>query len=50
VTNVSIGINSDGSLINSTGTPIETAYDKSANIRGKPAESVLGWWISKFIN
>lgn len=50
VTNQSIGINSDGSLINSTGTQIETAYDKSANIRGKPAESVLGWWISKFIN
>lgn len=54
VTTASTGINSDGTLVDSTGYTgslnIIAAYDKSANIRGKPAESVLGWWINKFIN
>lgn len=36
--------------VTSTGVTITNAnaYDKSSNIRGKPAESVLRWWFSKF--
>lgn len=31
-----------------TGGPaLEMAYDKSANVRGKPAESVLRWWFDR---
>jgi len=52
VTRKSTGINSDGTLVDSTvaigNQNLISAYDKSASIRGKPAESVFGWWINKF--
>ena len=28
--------------------PNDAAFDKSANIRGKPAESVLNWWFKRW--
>ncbi|HTQ98931.1 MAG TPA: hypothetical protein VMH83_03035, partial [Candidatus Acidoferrum sp.] len=38
-------LNSDDTLIDYTGTNNEGAYDKSASIRGKPAESLVKWWM-----
>lgn len=32
----------------STGPAFEMAYDKSANVRGKPAEAVLKWWFDRW--
>jgi Bacterial Ig-like domain (group 2) len=29
-------------------TPGDVAFDKSANIRGKPAESVMSWWFQQW--
>lgn len=52
VTAESTGINADGTLVDFKGyignLNLIAAYDKSANIRGKPAESILGWWVGKF--
>lgn len=39
-------INSDGTLINYSGTIHAGAFNKSASIRGKPAESILKWWTN----
>jgi len=39
-------VNSDGALINYSGTIHAGAFNKSASIRGKPAESILKWWAN----
>jgi hypothetical protein len=41
-------INADGTLINYLGTIHAGAFNKSASIRGKPAESILKWWTNQF--